>query len=93
MARTSFTLAFETTAPDNNPSRPTPGGPNVTVTKVDEARVQAKIIQGRATPLGYIFQDMDDVLSVDVGADAAAYTASSNCVIVYIGGTAYRICS
>jgi hypothetical protein len=57
-----------------------------------------KLAKGQLTTVGYIYQGVFDLaLAADTQCETDAGEAqpltATKCIVVYVGGTAYRICS
>lgn len=84
MARPTFTLAVDGTDPSDHDTPTSPGN----VRQIDSSVLFNAMSHGNVKIFGFITSDFP-------GSSNAAedQTLTGNCVIVYIGGTAYKICS
>jgi len=88
MGRVNLRLEFEVQQPTDHPSRPQGG---TRVDRVDEVKLLNKFATGELQLYGFICKDVD-LASLEVEGDSV-HKLDANCFIVYLGGTAYRICT
>ena len=90
MARLNLGIAFNPSDPTDQPSRPTGGS---RVTQLDAVQFVDMLNKGQVRIFGLVCKDVDMPSTEPEAPDCTtAYVASDNCVIMYLGGTAYRIC-
>jgi len=92
MPRKKFTLAVD----GDNPQGPGQGHVIVPNTPMDIAEFNDMLAQGRLKSVGYVFQgEFATFAAVDSqsGTDAGdVEILTQKCIVVYVGGSAYKIC-
>ena len=91
MARKKFTLAVD----GDNPQGPGQGHVMIPNNPMDIAEFNAMLSQGRLKSVGYVYQG--DFATVDTQSQSGTETEYAaildvKCLVVYVGGSAYKIC-
>jgi hypothetical protein len=89
MARKKFTLAVD----GDNPQGPGQGHVMNPNNPMDIAEFNAMLSQGRLKSVGYVYQGDFATVDTQSGTDTEnAAILDVRCIVVYVGGSAYKIC-